>query len=106
MDCGVGREGGVRIWTVTDLESLREGGERDPENRRGNSAGAHVSASHKQKVRQWFHHCTGLAMRVDRGGRVVYTSNVAGRQPKRLDAEALMNYGLRALGSRAQSSGE
>jgi regulatory protein len=31
---------------------------------------------------------------------------VAGRQPKRLDAEGLLNYALRALGSRAQSSGE
>jgi regulatory protein len=45
-------------------------------------------------------------MQVDTGGCVIYTSNVAGRQPKRLDADALMNYALRALGSRAQSSGE
>ena len=35
-----------------------------------------------------------------------YRSGVASRQPKRLDADGLMSYALRVLGSRAHSSGE
>jgi regulatory protein len=37
---------------------------------------------------------------------ICYGSHVAARQTKRLDVEGLMNYALRALGSRALSMGE
>src|SRR5690242_972354 len=35
-----------------------------------------------------------------------YRSDVASRQPKRLDVDSLLSYALRVLGARAHSSGE